>query len=133
MANEFLNFYNNNPTADLKDGDLVSSGGDQSNPISAIVNATKSEYKVIKLAVRTEDGYETSGDSTIFFSGPNSDKWTLSLTPDGTFGSTLVIGDSITNKNKVFYTKFGADNGELPDNDTSTVIKISTDIAKSLG
>jgi hypothetical protein len=127
----YINFYIDDPTAEATDGTLVSIG-DMTNPISAIVNASKGEAKVVKTALRTEPGYETSGDTTVYFTGPNADKWSVGLSEDGEFASSLTIPDTITNANTIFYVKFAATLGELPDNDTTTKCVCATEIARSL-
>ena len=69
MANPYINIYMNNPTERDKDGTCVSTGGTYTAPISAVLNpdSMKGEYsKVLKLAVRTEEGYKTVGETMIY-------------------------------------------------------------------
>lgn len=64
MANPYINVYMNNPTARSTDGTAVSTG-DNTTPISFVLDASQNESKVQKCAIRTESGYITTGETTI--------------------------------------------------------------------
>ena len=59
----------NNPTAGATDGTYVSTDGVYTAPISFVLNSKKSyeeRYQEMKLAVRTEKGYKTVGETLIY-------------------------------------------------------------------
>ena len=128
--NPFINLYMDDPTDGRNDGTLVSLDDDTSSPIQATVNASKEEVKKQKLALRCETGYSTNADTTIWFKGANADKWSVSMTENGTYSSTLIISDAIVDKNVTFWIAGHGVNGELPDVDLTTKIKVSTNIKK---
>ncbi|BAL83520.1 hypothetical protein SELR_18120 [Selenomonas ruminantium subsp. lactilytica TAM6421] len=125
---EYINLYMNNPTAGGTDGTAVSTNDTETNPVSVTLDATKNEEKVVTLALRTEEGYKTSGDTVISFDGTTKDKWQVSETADGSFNETLTISDSIGTTNKLFYVKATSSSDEKPSNDKSVNIKVSTKI-----
>lgn len=128
--NDFINLYFDNPTDGRTDGTKMSLGDDGSSPLSVIVNASKNERKVVKVALRCEAGYQTDGDTTIWFQGVNADKWSVCATEEGTYGSALIIDNIIEDTNYVFYISGVATKGELPDIDLTTKLKVSTTIKK---
>ena len=129
--NPFINLYGDSPTDGRTDGTLISLDDDTSSPIDVTVNASKEETKKVKLALRCEEGYHTNGDTTLWFTGANADRWSLSLTENGTYSSTLIISDAIGDKNVIFWAAGHGVSGELPDIDTTSKLKVSTNIAKS--
>ena len=126
---DYINLYTNNPTAGGTDGTAVSIGDTETNPISVSLDASKNESRVLPVAIRTDNGYKTDGDTTISFDGTSKDKWSLSATENGTFTDTLTISDSIGSTNKIFYVKASSSSDEKPSNDTSVNIKVTTKIA----
>jgi hypothetical protein len=132
MANEFINLYKDNPTEGFNDGTLVSLGTDLSSLIEETVNASESETKKIKVALRCENGFNTTGDVSVWFVGDNADKWAVGATEDGEFSDVLTITDTIGNSNKVFYLSVTAQNGEVPSVDTSTKIRVKATIAATV-
>lgn len=114
MAN-YYHLYVNNPTVGQTDGTIVSENGLMTSPISVTLDATKNEKKVIKCAIRCEEGYESTGTITIkpyYYDGSNYtdvggniDKWqvaadlstpgkvTVTVTANPSDGDTLSIGD----------------------------------------
>ena len=135
-ANAYINIYTNNPTAGDTDGTAVSTGGEFTAPIVVDLNASASEVKKVKLAVRCETGYETSADVVISVvaadanstAGATTDKWGLSLTENGTFASTLTITSTVDDSNTVFWAQVSSANGEEPVLDTSVALQLSTSI-----
>ncbi|AEG14684.1 hypothetical protein Desku_1097 [Desulfofundulus kuznetsovii DSM 6115] len=127
----FIHVYMNNPTAGGTDGVLVSEGT-EANPITVgPLNATENEESApIKLALRCETGYKTSGTVTVQPVGTKADKWALA--PDvagapGTwqaYGAALTIEDVISDTNYVFWAKARATSDEPPQNDTSVDIQV---------
>lgn len=130
QKNDYINLYFDNPTNGRTDGTLLSLGDDVSSPLSIIVNASKNERKVVKVALRCETGYKTDGDTTIWFQGVNADKWSVCATEEGSYGSALIIDNIIEDTNYIFYISGMATKGELPDLDLTTKIKVSTTIKK---
>lgn len=132
VANPYINFYIGNPTEGRDDGTLMSLGDDGSNPLSITVNASNGERVVTKVAIRCESGFQTDGDTVIWIRGTNYDKWSLSLTEDGTYGSTLRITDIIQSGNYIFYLAGVATQGELPDIDLTSYLVAQTNIKQIL-
>ena len=116
MAN-YYHIYVNNPTVGQTDGTVVSENGLMTSPISVTLDATKNEKKVIKCAIRCEEGYESTGNVVIkpyYYDGTNYaevggniDKWqvaadlstpgkvTVTVTANPSAGDTLSIGDVV--------------------------------------
>lgn len=115
MANEFCHLYMNNPTAGATDGTQVSEDHAFTAPISAVLNASNNESKVIKMAIRCASGFGTVGNvelkklywngSTTAETGGNIDKWkfardtsipaacTYTIGTNAASGDTVTIGD----------------------------------------
>lgn len=111
----YYHLYMNNPTAGAADGTKVSEDHAFTAPISAVLNASNNESKLIKLAIRCESGYETVGNitikklywdgSTTAETGGNLDKWkfahdistpaacTYTIGTNAASGDTVAIGD----------------------------------------
>lgn len=132
----YIHVYKNNPTAGGTDGQQVSEG-DGSNPvIVGPLNATNNEESApIKLAVRCEAGYTTSGDTTITPTGTTAAKWALA--PDngdapgawGAYGAALTISTAIVATNTLFWAKAKATSDETPTNDASVKLQVAAVIA----
>lgn len=128
MANAYINIYKNNPTAGGTDGTAVSIGGTYTDPITVSLNATNSESKTIKLAIRTESGYVTTGNTVISDSGDTNDRWKLCMTENGTFTDSLTISSPITATNTIFYAKASSASAETPATDRSVSLQVQTTI-----
>ena len=120
-----LHLYMNNPTADGVDGTEISSG-DDTLPLSATLDASQSETKAMKVAIRCDSGYEIDGDTDIYFEGTNTSKWQVAEDDDYTDAATALTyanwGNSITlanvaATNVVFWVKATSTSGEDPQND----------------
>ena len=114
MAN-YYHIYTNNPSAGLQDGTVVSENGLMTAPISVTLDATRNESKVIKCAIRCEEGYESSGTSFIqpyhydgtnyTPTGGNVGRWqvakdlsisgqaVIKVTANASPGDTITVGD----------------------------------------
>lgn len=114
MANYF-HLYTNNPTAGAADGTQVSEEHAFTAPVSAVLNATEAESRVIKMAIRCVEGFATVGStvlkklyydgSTTAETGGKIDKWTFApdlstpasdtytITTNAASGDTVAIGD----------------------------------------
>lgn len=111
----YYHLYMYNPTAGAADGTKVSEDHAFTAPISAVLNASNNESKLIKLAIRCESGYETVGNVTVkklywngtttAETGGNLDKWkfaedlstpaacTYTVGTNAASGDTVAIGD----------------------------------------
>lgn len=129
MANH-IHWYMNNPTAGGVDGTEISSG-DETLPLNMILNASLSEAKAAKLAVRCDSGYCVEGDTSIYFTGTNAGKWQVAADNNYTdataalnlasWGSTLTLA-GLSAVNKVLWVKASSTAGENPQNDRSVDI-----------
>ncbi|WP_041914287.1 hypothetical protein [Selenomonas ruminantium] len=129
MSGEYINIYKNNPTAGGTDGTVVSTDGDYTSPINVTLDASISESKKIKLAVRCESGYETSGNTVISDNGDVDDRWKLSLTENGTYADSITISTTIDDTNTVFWAQASSDSTETPTTDRSVSLRVATVIA----
>lgn len=144
MANPYINVYMNNPTAGQTNGTQVSLDGAQTTPISVTLDAGVAEHKIVKLAVRCETGYTTTGNTTITAHDINPDdainntsKWTFAADNNyanaeaaeaATFSSSLTIGTPIGTTNTVFWAKATSDTTEAPGRDTTVALQVSATI-----
>lgn len=126
MANQYLNMYKDNPTAGAVDGTLVSTDGIQVAAITVSLNVNISEEKIVKLAMRCENGYSAPGGVTLSLDGLNKSRWSLCSTIDGTYADTLTL-PAVSGTNVVFYAKVKS-GSELPANDSSVSIVSTADI-----
>lgn len=124
----YLNIYKNNPTENGTDGTALSSDGKFTSPLSVELNANSSENKILKLAIRTESGFKTTGETKIFAANDTNDRWKFSLTENGNFEDSITIADEITDKNKIFYAKISSENTELPGTDREVILKVTATI-----
>ena len=131
MANPYINVYKNNPTANLTDGTLVSTGGEFSSPINFILDATQNESQVLKLAIRTESGYVTTGPVTISDQNDTNDRLKLCWTENGTYADSISTNDAITNANKIFYAKGSSASSEQPQTDNSASFRVQCVVASA--
>lgn len=107
MANVLL--VNGNPTQGGTDGSLVNVG----NPVlpSLLETGADAESNPIKLAIRTNPGYERAGPTALTPQGANALKW--SLAPDdnglpgvwGAWGAPLVLGNLLKPQNLIVWAK----------------------------
>ncbi|MFL0197394.1 hypothetical protein ACJDU8_17765 [Clostridium sp. WILCCON 0269] len=132
MAN-LIHVYQGSVTSGGTDGIQVSEGTETSPIIVGPLNATNNEESAaIKLAIRCDAGYNTSGNTVITPTGTTADKWALA--PDnagvagsfGAYGSALTISSVIGTTNTVFWVKAKAVSTESPSNDTSVDLVVST-------
>lgn len=126
MAHQWFNIYKNNPTSGGTDGTACSTG-DNTAPLTFILDASINEEKTQTLAARCESGFCTYSDTTLSVASDTGNHWSLSL--DGTNWNTCVtIANSISTVNTNFYVKANASSSEDPHNDTDTKIHVSTKI-----
>lgn len=120
-----LHLYMNNPTADGVDGTEISSG-DETLPLSATLDASQSEAKAMKVAVRCDSGYEIDGDTDIYFEGTNASKWRVAEDDSYSDAATALTYANWQNSitlanvaatNVIFWVKATSTSGEDPQND----------------
>lgn len=102
MASECINVYMNNPTEGAKDGTCVSNGTFTS-PISFKFSSDRRDRQTIKLAIRTEPGFKTSGETIIKVSDSVAGRTFLSWKEDEGADEEISTTDEITDTNKIFY------------------------------
>jgi hypothetical protein len=131
----YIHLYTGNPTAGGTDGTQVSESTELTPVTVGPLNGTTGEESAaIKLALRCETGYQTSGDTTVQPVGTNADKWALA--PDnagspgtwGAWGGTLTISSVIGTTNSIIWAKSRAVAGETPQNDASVDLTINATI-----
>jgi len=125
-----LHWYMNNPTAGGIDGTEISSG-DETLPLTAILDASKAEEKAIKVAVRCDSGYLVDGDTEIYFEGTNAAKWQVAADNNyadaedaldmAAWGNTLTIA-GVSAVNSVLWVKATSSTSEDPQNDRTVDI-----------
>lgn len=124
MSNH-IHLYMSNPTAGLSDGTEISSGSGNM-PLSFTLDATQSEVKLAKVAVRCDTGYEIAGGTSIYFEGTNASKWQVAEDDDyfnatsaltmATWQNAITLA-GVSATNKVFWVKAMSLSGEEPYND----------------
>ena len=126
MASQ-LHIYFGNVTSGMRDGTEASSGTELS-PISVTLDASQSEAKAVKCAVRCDTGYYIEGNTTITKIGTNADKWKVAVDNSYADAAAALANatwlDSITlanvdSYNVIFWVKAMSDSTESPQNDTS--------------
>ncbi len=113
--NPYISIYKNNPAAGGTDGTAVSQDGYMTEPVSVTLDASQSESEVVKLAVRTETGYETDGNTTISIEYDSDGHWALDTAANGSFSSTsITLTSTIDDTNTIFYAKASSSSSEGP-------------------
>ena len=129
MANSYVNIYKNNPTAGSTDGTAVSTDGANTSPIEFLLDASQNEVATVKLAIRTESGYVTSGTTTITDVNDTNDRLKLCWTENGTFADTITTANAISSVNTIFYAQASSSSTENPQTDRSASFQVNTVIA----
>ena len=117
-----LNLFMNNPTAGGTDGTAVSTDDTFTAPLTFILDGAQSETKIAKLAIRTESGYKTYGNTLIQGYNDTNDRWKFSFDSDTGWSDTIVFTDTIVATNVIFYTKAESAGTEVAQNDKSVKI-----------
>lgn len=113
--NPYISIYKNNPTAGGTDGTAVSQDGSMVAPVTVTLDASQSESQVVKLAVRTETGYETDGNTTLSIDYDSEGHWKLDTSASGSFSSTsITLSSTIDDTNTIFYAKASSSSSEGP-------------------
>lgn len=129
MANAYINAYKNNPTAGGMDGTTVSTGGVFTAPIRFTLDASQNESQTVKLAIRAEAGYTTSGTTTIRTLNDTNNRLKLCWTENGTFTNSISTAESISSVNTIFYAQASAVETENPQTDRSASFVVNAVIA----
>ena len=130
MANQYINVYTGSVSVGAKDGTIVSTNSDQTSPIAVILDATQSETKYIKCAIRTEAGYKTVGNTVITLNGTNAAKWGIAIDKNytdssasgATYGNSITISTELANTNTIFWLKAMSSSDEKPAHDQSVML-----------
>lgn len=128
MADAYINIYKNNPTAGGTDGTAVSTDGAYTSPVTVTLDAAQSESKKVKLAIRCETGYNTSGNTVISDNGDTNDRWKLCLTENGTYTDSITIPSTIDDTNTIFYAQASSASTETPATDRMVSLRVATTI-----
>lgn len=134
MAN--FDLFMGTVTAGDTDGTSVSPGTGTNPLIIGPLSCTANEESPpTKLAMRCGTGYKTTMNTTIALVGGSASKWCLALDNAGVpgtwsvAGGSIVITNTITDVNQLFWIKAKATSDEAPGADASVDIQVSTDIA----
>ena len=126
-----IHIFMNNPTAGAVDGTEISSG-DNTLPLTFLLDASESESQAEKCAVRCDTGYKISGNLSIYFEGTSSAKWQVAT--DNNFSdsadaltsadwqNSITLSD-VAAANVIFWVKATSSSDENPQNDTSVKLK----------
>ena len=139
---EYIKLYGGEVTSGGTDGTAISENMTQENPLAMSLNAKVAEAKAVKVALRCETGFQTSGDVTVSAwrydgenyvpTGGNIDKFRFA--PDAGYASaeialananwqtSLTISDTIGATNHVFWVKVMSDTTQTPQKDTAVSI-----------
>lgn len=128
MANAYINIYKGNPTSGATDGTAVSTDGTYTAPVNATLNVSAGASEKVKLAIRCESGYTTTGNTVITVTGTNSGMWQFCTTENGTYTDSLTITSAIGAGNVIFYAKISSSSGESLSIDHSVDINIQATV-----
>lgn len=130
----YIHLYKNTPTG-ATGGTLVSEGTGLAPITIGPLNATNNEISSpLKLAIRCESGYVTTGNVVITPTGATGAtvlKWALGGTTGsfGAYGDPYTITGAVPDSNVFFYAKAKATDDENPVNDTTVDFQVSATIA----
>lgn len=118
----------------LSDGTTQISEGTGLAPlVIGPLNASNNEQSVAtEVILKCQTGFETTGDTTVSFTGTTAGKWTVCATAGGSYASSLTISSVITTAGKSIFVKAAATSDESPANDASVDISIACVIAASI-
>lgn len=125
-----IGIYKDNPTKGATDGTEVSTAGTFTSPITFRLNAEQNEIQTVKLAVRTAEGYKTSGTVTIADRDDVDDHLQLCWTQNGTFTDSISTNDVITAVNKIFYARGISRSSEYPIVDRAACFAIQAGLTR---
>ena len=126
-----IEFLIDNPTAGATDGFPVSQST-QLYPVNVVLDVGISNFKIVKAAVRCTEGFESTGDVQIAFSGGTSARWGIAdddsyideeAAEAATYTSTLTL-QNIGDTNHIVWLKASTDGTESSVVDTSVKINV---------
>lgn len=136
MSNH-VHIYKGTVTAGGTDGTQVSEGTNLAPITVGPLNATSNEESgAVKLAIRCDAGYVTTGNTTITPTGTTAVKWALA--PDnagvpgvfGAYGASLTIATAVDATNTIFWAKAKATADEAdPVNDATVKLQTQATVA----
>lgn len=128
MAEYLVNVYQGNVTAGGTNGTKVSTDGSQTAPVEVELDAQQNESKIVKLAIRADSGYKTTGTTTIQDQNDTNDRWKLCWTQNGTFSDSISTTNAITATNTLFYAKASSASTENPSTDTTPSFRVTSKV-----
>lgn len=127
-----LRLITNNPTQGGKDG-TVTPIPTTTIPINAIVNTGTANHSLVKVALRCDEGYMTTGAWEVSFIGTTSARWSVAdgmlypteeMAETATYSSSLTLDSVIKNTNRVLWLKASTDGVEGNVVDTSVSLRV---------
>ena len=127
-----LRLITNNPTQGGKDG-TVTPIPTTAIPINAIVNTGTANHSLVKVALRCDDDYMTTGAWEVSFVGTTAARWNVAdgalyptdeLAETATYTPSLTLSDVIGNTNRVLWLKASTDGAEGSVVDTSVSLRV---------
>ena len=127
-----LKLVTNNPTQNAKDGKLITLPT-STIPINIIVNTGEANHSLLKVAVRCDAGYQTTGPWEVSFVGTTASAWSVAdgalypneeLAEAATYTSSLTLNSVVGDKNHVLWLKASTDGTEESVVDTSVSLRL---------
>ena len=127
-----LRLITNNPTQGGTDGTVTPIPA-ATIPINAIVNTGTANHSLVKVALRCDEGYMTTGDWEVSFIGTTANNWSVAdgafypteeLAETATYTDSLTLSDVIRNTNRVLWLKASTDGVESNVVDTSVSLRV---------
>lgn len=127
-----LKLVTNNPTGNAKDGKLITLPT-STIPINIIVNTGEANHSLLKVAVRCDAGYKTTGPWEVSFVGDTASAWSVAdgevypneeLAETATYTSSLTINSVVGETNHVLWLKASTDGTEASTVDTSVSLRL---------
>jgi hypothetical protein len=135
----YIHVFQGNVSANAVDGLMVSEGTKENPIITAEIDATfGAETRPIKLALRVDAGYVTSGETKLQAVGESAKKWAFASDQQGEpggflgYGEPFILKEPIGNANKVFWLKARASADEQPQADSRVTIAVKSNIVFEL-
>jgi len=142
---DFIKLYGGTVTSGGTDGTAISENMLQTSPLKTSLNAKNAEAKAVKVALRCEDGFQTSGDVSVSAwrydgtkyvnTGGNIDKFRFAkdnnyadaatALANATWVTELTIDDVIDDTNYIFWVKIMSETTQTPQKDTSVSVHIT--------
>ena len=127
-----LRLVTDNPTNGGKDGKVITLPT-STIPINAIVNTGEANHTLVKVALRCNDGYMTTGQWEVSFIGTTASAWSVAdgalypnaeLAETATYTSSLTLNTIISDTNHVLWLKASTNGEEANTVDTSVSLRL---------